>query len=273
MAVSITKSFKNVINDKDFLSKYTILVVLSFCNGLLSFALLAKNYVWVFPSLVLSLLATIITIGYDLKYVQNLIENEDSPMPEWSGIGEFIIVGLKYLGALLLFLIAAIVIIFIPVCLVAILAMIEKTLIILMLIPLLLMVIFEIYVCIAAQGFVYSFLDSEQDLLSLFNIKKIASYFSINYFISLFIVFFLSLLLALLGTCTTLNIKYELLYIIPLMLAPVVRMGINNLVAQAYRANKNNEAGSILKMFAYLGLSILTLGVFFVVPILAKSIH
>ena len=271
MAVSVCKGFRNVINDKDFWSKYTILVILSFCNGLLSFALLAKNYIWVLPALILSLLATIIALGYDLKYIQKLIANENSPMPEWSGIGEIFLTGLRYLGAIFLFSMAVGIIILIPVFLVAILAMIEKTLIVLMVIPLVLMCILELYVCLCAQGFIYVFLDSQEDILSLFNIKKIFSYFSINYFTALFIGCFFALLNSILGTCATIQMKYALLYIIPLMIAPVLRMGINNYVAQAYRANRDGEKGSLLKMFAYIGLSILAVIGLIGVSILGKT--
>lgn len=270
MAVSIRKAFKNVLSDEDFLSKYAVLVVLSFCNGLLTFALLAKNYMWILPALALSITATVIAFGYDLKYIRSLIDDENAKMPEWSGILEYTLNGIKYLGAVMLFAMATSMILIIPMLVVAILAVISKVFLILMSIPVLLFILVELYVCIASIGFVYVFLDSDMDICSLFNFKKIFSYFSINYFTALFTVGTLALCNALLGGAATINIKYALLYLIPLMLAPFLRMGINNIIAQAYNSNKNEEKGSLAKMFGYLLLFIVAAILLIFVSILSK---
>ncbi len=54
-----------------------------------------------------------------------------------------------------------------------------------------------------------------------------------------------------LATVTTIKIKYALFYIIPLLLAPFFRLITNNLIAQAYNADKNNETGSVLRLILY----------------------
>lgn len=272
MAVSLRKAFKNVLSDGDFLSKFAILIVLSFCNGLLTFALIARNYGWLIPAAVLSVIATIIGFGYDFKYIKNLIDNENSEMPEWSGIGEFFITGTKYVAAVMLFAMAVGLILFVPIVLFACLSFISKVFFILMMLPFFLCILFEIYICFASLGMVYVFLDSDMDILSLFNFKKIFSYFSVSYFVALFAVGALAFGNGLLGSIATINLKYALLYIIPLIIAPFLRMINNNLIAQAYNANKNNEKGSVGKLFIYLALIIIITILFVLVSIVSAKV-
>ena len=61
---------------------------------------------------------------------------------------------------------------------------------------------------------------------------------------------------AILAVLTVMNIKYILLYIIPLMITPLLRFIASNLMAQAYLADKNLEKGSRGRLFLYLIISI-----------------
>lgn len=272
MSVNIVKAFKNVLSDEDFLSKYTILVVLSFCSGLMAFAVLAKNNDLLLPSLILAVAAAIISFGYDIQYIKDLIKDENAKMPEWSNIGEYILCGTKCFGAILIFALAVIGIIISFTVLVALLASLFKPLILLIFIPLLFLFIIEIFTVLASVGFMYAFIESDMNLLSLFDFKKVCSYFSVNYFTVLFITGAFAIFNGILGSLTTINIKYSLLYIIPLMLAAFFRMGINNMIAQAYRANRDNEKGSATNMVIALGVCILLLLLFVVLSIFFKLV-
>lgn len=261
MAVSMRAAFSNVLRDKDFLSKYTILVLLSFCNGLAVYASLAKNYTLLIPAIAISTLASILAFGYDFTYIKNLILNKDANMPEWTwgNIGEYSLTGVKYLAAVLLLAMSVGIIMLIPILLILILGAISKFMLVLLIIPFFILMLIELFVCIASQGFVYSFIDTNCDILALFKFKRVCSYFSVNYFTSLFAFGCLAIFNGILATVTTSSIRYALFYIIPLLLAPFLRMGINNLMAQAYRAKRDSEPSCVGKMLVYIGCFVLLL--------------
>ena len=267
MSVSMRAAFSNVLKDKDFLSKYTILVLLSFCNGLAVYASLAKNYALFIPAVAIATLASILAFGYDFAYIKNLISNKDVDMPEWTwgNLGDYSLTGVKYFAAVLLLAMSVGVIILIPVLITLILGAINKFMLVFIIIPFFILMLIELFVCIASQGFVYSFIDTNYDILALFRFKKICSYFSVNYFTALFAFGCLALLNGILATATTSSLRYALFYIIPLLLAPFLRMGINNLMAQAYRAKRDGEPSCVGKMLAYIGCFVLLLIVFGVV--------
>ena len=103
MTVSIKDAFKNVFSDKEFITKYTYLLVLSFCLGLLNFTLLAKNYAILPVAFIFAIFASVINYGYDIEYIKSLMDNEQAKMPEWTdNITKFFMLGLKYMAAVLL---------------------------------------------------------------------------------------------------------------------------------------------------------------------------
>ncbi len=264
MAVSIRKSFANVFSDSEILSKYTALVILSFCTGLLTFVLLGKNYTWLPIATPLYFLAAIIAGGYDIKYVKELINNEDARMPDWSkeNLLEFFYIGAKYFIATMIFFLIITPVIFLPIIFISLLYKTYPYLILLIIIPILLAIVTALYFFICFPGIIYTFINTDNDLLTFFNVKKICSYFSVNYFTSIFAIVCLNIPVYFMAQCSTIRLKYALFYIIPLMLAPIIRMVFCNLMSQAYISNNKDNDGSIAKMFGYLFLIIFEIMIF-----------
>lgn len=253
MAISIRNSIKNIFNDKDFTAKYSILVVLSFICGLFVFATLAHNKPLIIPTAILATLAGCTTVGYDITYLKALMEKEDAKLPEWDKFFEYFNAGLKFLFALLLLAAsimgAVLLLTFLGKIL---LGNIKIIMIIFFTLLNLLALGFEIYLLFCGIGFLYVFIESDYSIISVFNLKKIYNYFSTNYFIALFAMVTIAGINGVLATLTTIRIKYALFYIIPLLIAPFLRLITNNLIAQAHIADKNNESGSVWKLILYI---------------------
>lgn len=264
MAVSIRKSFANIFGDREILPKYTVLVILSFCVGLLTFVFMAKNYMWLPVAVPLYFIASILATGYDIKYVKELMNNENSKMPHWTkeNFVEFFSIGIKYLIATIILFLIIFSIIVIPIIIIGSLYKMYNLLISLLIVPLLIATAIFMYLLICFPGIIYTFINNNYDILTFFNIKKNCSYFSVNYFISLFAIMCLALPISFIAQCTTVRLRYALFYIIPLMIAPIIRMVFCNLMSQAYRANNNNEDGSIAKMFGLLALLLFEIIIF-----------
>ena len=265
MAVSIGKSIANVFSDKDFLPKYTVLVVLSFCVGLLTFVSIAENYVWLPVAIPLYLIAVVISCGYDIKYIKELINNENSKMPSWSSknIKEFLIIGVKYFLAAIIFIFIITPILSLPIFIFSSYIKIHSYLILLALVFLFFALVTIAYLLIFFPAIIYTFINTDYDVLAFFNIKKNCSYFSVNYFTALLAIMCLNLPVTYMAHTTTLRLRYALLYIIPLMIVPIFRMFNCNLMAEAYTSKINNEKGSIAKMFG-----LLVLAIFEILPII-----
>ncbi len=260
MSVSLRAAIKNIAKDKDFLSKYLILVILSFTVGLTFFASYAKNYALVIPSSALGMLASIILCGYDFRYLKKLINNTDANLPEWNNFGELLITGLKFFGTVFLLAVAIIAVVLVLTILSGLTVFISKGLAFSLLIG---VGVLNIIICACLLAYtpaiIYNFIDTDYDLAAIFNFKKLSSYFSRNYFSAFFAGGFVAILVSIFAIITTAKPEYVLLYIIPLMIAPIVRMINDNLLIQAYTANKANEKGSAVKLILYFILSLITL--------------
>ncbi len=252
MTVSLRAATKNVIKDKDFLSKYFVLVILSFIVGLTFFASYAKNYALLIPSSALAMIASIIMCGYDFKYMGVLIQDKDANLPEWDNWGTLLTTGLKFFGAIFLLAFAIIAVTLAAAILAGLTSIFSKTVALALLIAI---GIINIIICIcllmATPALIYNFIDTDYNLLSVFNFKKLCGYLSINYFSAYFIGLFIAVIVSIFASATTIRAEYVLLYIIPLLIAPFVRMINDNLLIQAYTANKNSEKGSIAKLALY----------------------
>ena len=271
MAISIRNSIKNIFSDEDFITKYSILVVLSFICGLVVFATLAHNKPLIIPTTILATLAGCVTLGYDITYLKTLIEKEDAKLPEWNRFFEYLNTGLRFVCAILLLVAAIMGGILILTILGKILSYNIKALMLLFYSILTLAVIgFEIFLLFCGIGFMYMFIESDYNITSVFNIKKLYNYFSTNYFIALFAMVTISGINGILATLTTIKIRYALFYIIPLLLAPFFRLITNNLIAQAYNADKNNETGSVWRLIFYAITATTTIFLIFLAGTLGK---
>ncbi|MBR6099376.1 DUF4013 domain-containing protein [bacterium] len=268
MAVSTRSAFKNIFKDKDFLSKYSVLVVLTFAMGLMTFIMVAKNYDLLPIAIPLYFLAMIFDYGYHLKYIQNLMNDENALLPDWSKPGDIFITGIKFITAILMLAMPIIAVFLVLLVSVAMLSTVSKAFLVLLIIPFFLFAIVEIVLILAGPGFLFAYLEQNEDLFALYNLKKVFSYFSINYFTALFAILSLSVILGFMGSCTMVSLKYALFYIIPLLLAPIFRLSFNNLIGQAYCANKRDEKGSALALFGYIGEFILLLITYFIIVII-----
>jgi len=250
MAVSIRKATRDIFKDKDFLSKYTVLVILAFCVGLLSFAMIAKNNMWILVSLPFYILAGIILNGYYIKYTHNLMDNENSGLPSIvkENLLEYFPIGLRYFIATAAFLAINSLAVISLMILISFLAKIYNLLIVLIILPIIYEIVLLLYIFVGLPGLIYNFIESNYSILSFFEIKKVLSHLSVNYFISLFYLSILNLGIFFMTQCSIMRIRYALLLIIPLMLSPIVALITDNLMAQAYRSNKTSEEGSIAKM-------------------------
>ena len=268
MTVSTRNAIQNVFKDKDFLSKYSILVVLSFAMGLITFISVAKNYDLLPFALPVYLLALIFDYGYHLKYVQSLMKDENAVMPEWSKPGDIFITGIKFISAILLFATPILTVFLVLFGLIALLTTVSKAFMVLLIIPFFLFIVIEIFMLVGGPGFIFTYIEQNEDFFAFFNLKKVFSYCSVNYFISIFAILSLSVILGGVSSCTLVRVKYALLYIIPLMLAPIFRLCFNNLIAQAYWGNKRNEKGSGIALGGYIGESVLLLITYFIIMII-----
>lgn len=258
MSVSIKKSFGNIFSDKSFIEKYSNLVILSFACGFLNFVILAKNYSLLIPAIFLAAIAVVFNFGYDLTYVKSMMVNINSELPLWNGnFKKFFILGLKWIAAILLIcFIFDIVLVFFMI-LVSIFAMLLHYKSVVLMMPKILFIVSEIFAIIFMQGLIYLFLDSNEAIASLFNLKKLFSYFSVNYFTSVAGTSIFILFNAILSTLATIKLEYALWYIVPLLIAPLFKLVNDNLMAQAYVANKNNEKTSWTILVLYLIMAIL----------------
>ncbi len=252
MTISIRKAFKNIVKDKDFLPKYTVLIILSFGCGLLSFALLAKNQQVMVPSLIIAIIASCFALGYDIEYTKLLIKKDDADLPNWSKWAEYFGIGLKYIWAIILLGITILTAIIMFAAIGTLLTLkVKSHMAIVIHTSYALLIVIEILMAFCSIGFTYLFIESEYNILSLFNIKKLFGYISRNYFTALFGMAMLASINGVFATLTTAKIKYALLYIIPLMIAPFLRMISNNMIAQAYTANQNNEKSPLWKILLF----------------------
>ena len=170
MAISIRNSLKNIFNDEDFVTKYSILVVLSFLCGLVVFAALAHNKPLIIPTIILATLAGCVTLGYDITYLKALIEKEDAKLPEWSRFFEYLNTGLKFVCAILLLAAAIMGGILILTILGKILSYNIKILMILLYSALTLITIgVEIFLLFCGIGFMYMFIEADYSITSVFN--------------------------------------------------------------------------------------------------------
>ena len=228
---------------------YTALVVMSFCCGLVYFASLSNNTKLLVPTTILAVAAMIYSEGYHLRYFKSLTTNTTPSMPEWKDAGSILLTGIKYATAVLILSLALGAILLIFGFITAAATIVSKIFgIILLMLFFLICFIMEIFLVVCLPSFFCTFTDSEGSVLSFLNIKNLCKYFSVNYFITLFTILILALLNSCLSFAASINIKYNLTYIIPLMLAPIIRLWTDNLIAQSYLANKSGEQGSIAKM-------------------------
>ena len=174
MTVSILEAFKNVIKDKDFMPNYTALVVMSFCCGLVYFALPSRNMNILIPVIILAIAAGIYTEGYHLHYLGALIRNNESKMPEWKNCWPYYLTGLKYVIAIIIFTLAlcAISLLFLGISFAMI--PISKVLgALLLMIFFIICFILEVFIFLCIPSFPCTFIDSEENILSILMLSVI----------------------------------------------------------------------------------------------------
>ena len=253
VAISLIDAFKQVFKDKNFMPTYTVLVILSFCCGLLFFATLAKNTPLIFPSIILAICALCLSEGFHLQYFKSLVTTQDKNMPNFKDVGCYAMTGIKFLAATTILCLTILPLTIFSTIFVLLFSVISKPAMHLaLLFSTFIFLIIEIFILICIPAFIYVFTDTDEDVVSFLFIKKLCGYFSCNYFSALFLIAFISALNGVISVATTVNIKYALLYIIPLMITPIIRLGADNILAQAYCANKNSEKGSVGRMIFYL---------------------
>ena len=252
MTLSIKKAFKNIFADKEFWAKYAVLLILSFCLGFLNFTMMAKNYLLFVPAVAVAVMSSCLFNGYEIQYIKSLMNDKNAKMPEWNdNIWNFFLIGLKYFTAILLVGIVCSAIVIVLMMFAVIAAYILHYPILLKILSRTLFIIIEIVAIILTQGFIYLFIESNYEITSLFNFKKLFSYFGVTYFTSTAMCINLLVIIAIIATITTANIRYALLYLIPLIISPVFNLGMDNIRAQAYRAIKNNKKISFLSFILY----------------------
>lgn len=266
MSVGIIKAFKNMCSDNTFLQKYTVLVVLSFCAGLFYFAYISKNTPYIYPTLFIAIMSYIISVGYDLFYIRDLLENEEAKLPEWKCFGDISNLGLRFTTGILLFGLAFIsLMVFLYVSgaiLGGILSVAAGTKIVgysIILFVSLLVVAIEIFMIVSAIAFICEFLNNGNSICTFFKWNKVFKYFNRNYFLALFAIIMMSSFNAIIAACTTISLKYILLYIIPLMLAPIIRLGADNLIAQHIHSSISEDKSVIPRLIVYILASLLFL--------------
>lgn len=248
MSINIKEAFINPFRDKNFIQKYSVLLILSFCCGILGFAIIAHNYSYIKPILILAILAAVTNLGYDLEYIKSLIKNENTELPEWKDFFKYMLSGSKFSLAIIL-LVSVCVGIVLGLFILFGIFIYKKTLLLVLAahIALGILTVIEIIMVFASMSYIYVYIDSNDDIFSVFNVKKVFSNFSANYFTALFASLTFTLINGLLGSIAMINIKYALFYIIPLIITPIIKLVSDNLAAQAYLRNKNFESGSVIK--------------------------
>ena len=267
MSVSLRDAFRRVFKEECFLPNYTALVVMSFCSGLLYFAMRAKNIPYILPSVVLAIAALILSEGYHLKYFKAITSEVQPTMPDWKKFGFYGLTGLKFFAASIILGMVFTSVIMILITILLVFGLFLKSAMSAMFLAFAVIVgIGEMLICLCMPAFVYVFTDMDESVTSFLFLNKVFKNFSCSYFVALFLIAVLSSLNAILAVLTTINIKYVLLYIIPLMITPFLRLVSDNIMAQAYIANKNGQKDSAGKMIIYMFLAVAVIaGLFFFV--------
>ena len=252
MSISIKCAAQKVFKDKSFGVNLLFLVILSFLNGLFTFAILAKNIALYIPTFFAAAFASIVMIGYDITYMRNLFNDKDAELPHWKQISKFFSTGFKYTISIILLIMS----IYIPLLFILVGYSFFKfsalSPLIIILGTYIIIAVIEVLIITLSLAVTFAFVESEDNILEVFNFKKVFGYINTNYFSALFAVGIFGVIHNILTKLSIANIKYAIIYIVPLIIFPIFRLIIDNIAAQAYHAQKDNEKASAKTILIYL---------------------
>lgn len=212
MALDFQSAIENIKKDPEWIQKSAILALLTIVTSISSFFMnsvspdnLTKSVSALLITYAIMIIIGTFVGGYIYKYIQGLLKNSSSNLPEWNNIGNITKIGLK--GLVLGFLYGAL----FAVSVITIIG------------PAILLVVLLVY----GPGLIISFTENFS-IKEGFNFKKAQTYFSKDYFLILAIYIAFCIISAFLGSISL------ILNIIITIVGVAIYLIIINLYAKLY---------------------------------------